>query len=240
MDGWASTAAPVWECFTTMLETRRASWRRGGALAAVSLLGLLAGCQDEDAFSLAAAQWSLSRQASKPQAASRAICENPLEAEAVVLEVLAAVNAKRAGAGLSPLRLDATLNRVADFYACRLVEDGFFAHEDPFDGSTVDVRAAHFGYTFQKIGENLAAGQLSVDQVMHDWMASPEHRANILDPTYTEIGIAVKLGGECGIYWVQEFGRPIVVAPNSTTTTSSGDESVSPADDATSSQSTAK
>ncbi|OQZ06623.1 MAG: hypothetical protein B6D36_04035 [Planctomycetes bacterium UTPLA1] len=39
-------------------------------------------------------------------------------------------------------------------------------------------------------------------------MASPGHRANILDPDFTEIGLAVKLGGADGPFWVQEFGRP--------------------------------
>ncbi len=194
-----------------MQQTRqRRRWQRL-VLSAACGLGLVAGCQDENAFSTATAYWTLSRQA-RPQVASRAVCEDPPNAEAVASEMLAGVNAERSRAGVPPLRLDPTLTRLAGFYACRMVEDGFFAHEDPFDGSTVDVRAANFGYAFLKIGENLAAGQRSVDEALRDWMASPEHRANILDPTYTDIGIALKLGGECGAYWVQEFGRPLAAS----------------------------
>jgi uncharacterized protein YkwD len=170
------------------------------------MLGLFAGCQDDQAFSVG--PWKMDGQ-SKSTTTSRAACEDPPDASDLVQEILGAVNAQRAHAGVPLLRLDPTLTKVADFYACRLAEDGFFAHEDPFDGSTIDVRAANFGYPFLKIGENLAAGQWSVDQVMDDWMASPEHRANILDPAYTDIGIVVKLGGDCGTYWVQEFGRPL-------------------------------
>ncbi len=120
-----------------------------------------------------------------------------------------AVNAERARHKLAPVHGEATLMQIADFYACRLVEGGFFAHEDPIGGSTVDGRAADFGYAFWKIGENLAAGQQSVDEAMAAWLASPSHRAILLDPAFTELGVAVKAGGPNGIYWVQEFGRPI-------------------------------
>lgn len=52
------------------------------------------------------------------------------------------------------------------------------------------------------LGENLAKGQLSVKQVMADWMESPNHRKNILRPEFEEIGI-----GLFGDVWVQNFGR---------------------------------
>ncbi|MBM3231045.1 CAP domain-containing protein [Candidatus Peregrinibacteria bacterium] len=52
------------------------------------------------------------------------------------------------------------------------------------------------------LGENLAKGQLSVEQVIEDWMNSPRHRENILRPEFAEIGI-----GLFGDFWVQEFGR---------------------------------
>jgi len=189
-----------------MPRPRRSTLLQAAFLPALFLFSILAGCQDDQAFSVG--PWKLDAQG-KPLTTSRAVCEDPPDAAALAQELLAAVNAERAEVGAPPLRLDPTLAKIADFYACRMVEDGFFAHEDPFDGSTVDVRAADFGYVFVKIGENLAAGQGSVDQVMDDWMGSPEHRANILDPTYTDFGVAVKLGGDCGSYWVQEFGRPL-------------------------------
>lgn len=136
------------------------------------------------------------------------VCSDPPLGEVVLSQLFEAVNAERRKAGLSVLHREDTLMVVSDFYACRLADGGFFSHRDPFDNSTIDSRAIAFGYPFMKVGENLAAGQLSVEEVMEAWMASPGHRANILDPDFTEIGLAVKIGGADGPFWVQEFGRP--------------------------------
>lgn len=137
-------------------------------------------------------------------------CIDPAGEQELIRRMIDAVNAERARHKLAPLRGEETLMQIADFYACRLVDGGFFGHEDPFGGSTLDSRAADFGYAFLKIGENLAAGQESVDEALSAWLASPSHRAILLDPAFTEIGVAVKSGGANGFYWVQEFGRPIV------------------------------
>ena len=56
--------------------------------------------------------------------------------------------------------------------------------------------------------ENPAAAQSTAADVMRVGMESDSHRANILDHRWTEIGIAVRVGGEHAIYWVQEFGDP--------------------------------
>lgn len=135
-------------------------------------------------------------------------CTDPPLNEVLLTRLVDSINQQREKAGLRAVRREDTLMVIADFYACRLAEGGFFSHRDPFDNSTVDSRAISFGYPFYKVGENLAAGQLGVDEVVEAWMASPGHRANILDPDFTEIGVAVKLGGSDGPYWVQEFGRP--------------------------------
>jgi uncharacterized protein YkwD len=160
-------------------------------------------------------------------------CTNPPDQHESVRDMLEAVNAERARHGISPLRTDATLTQIAEFYACRLVEGGFFAHDDPYDGSTVDSRAADFGYPFIKIGENLAAGQASARESLADWLKSPSHRANLLDPAFTQIGIAVKAGGELGPYWVQEFGRPLVEGvPAGTTSVKAASQPVADKSDA--------
>lgn len=139
--------------------------------------------------------------------------DHPNEAR-LVQEMLTAINAERTKRHLRALKLNPTLTQIADFYACRLVDGRFFDHVDPYDGSTVDTRAADFGYAFLKIGENLARQQRTAAEVMSDLMASPKHRANLLDPVYTEIGIAVKGNAEVGPYWVQEFGQPIRESSN--------------------------
>lgn len=135
-------------------------------------------------------------------------CDAPTDSESLAAEVLRLVNSERSSRGLTTLAIDDTLRLQAAKYACEMINDDFFAHVNPVTGSTLEDRAKEFGYEYSIIGENLAAGQTSAIQVVQDWMNSEGHRANILRPEFTEIGIAVRLGGDFGIYWVQEFGRP--------------------------------
>ena len=68
------------------------------------------------------------------------------------------------------------------------------------------------GYAgWSAVGENIAAGYATPEDVVAGWMASPGHRANILSPNFSEIGIGVSAGGgQFGTYWTQEFGaRPV-------------------------------
>lgn len=192
-------------------EPVKTSRRLGLLLLSAFVIGT--GCEDQSSIPLAA----LPGMASASAQASRHILSDPcrgvMDLDRLTQELLDAVNTERAKAKLRPLRLDPTLSQIAGFYACRLIDGGFFQHIDSDDKSTVVTRAGDFGYAFLKIGENLAAEQHTVKEVMAAWMNSPGHRANILDPAFTEIGIAVKLGGEYGIYWVQEFGRPLTDGP---------------------------
>lgn len=89
-----------------------------------------------------------------------------------------------------------------------MVSDAFFGHEDPRTGHGPGERAVAGRYAFYSVGENLAAGQESAAEAVKVWMESPAHRRIILDPKWTQVGIAVRTGGEYGIYWVQEFGDP--------------------------------
>lgn len=179
-------------------------------VASALLIGVFVGaCQNDPGGPLTDAELA------EPGAAAARLfrldaCSDAPSVESLSRQMVDAINAERAKQHLTPLKVDPTLTQIADFYACRLAEGGFFSHVDPYDASTVDSRATSFGYPFQKIGENLAVGQRTVDEVLKDWMNSPGHRSNILDPAYSEIGIAVKVGGTGGPYWVQEFGRPYV------------------------------
>lgn len=171
-------------------------------------LGLAAGCQWEDPVEKSESDLNAGATLSVPLIPIQA-CADPLDQTRLANDMIDAINSEREKRGIGPLRQSATLMQIADFYACRLVDGRFFDHYDPFDGATADDRATDFGYAFYQIGENLAARQQSVNDAMTALMNSPRHKANILDPIYTEVGIAVKTGGEHGIYWVQEFGRPI-------------------------------
>lgn len=174
----------------------------------LALISAIVGCQGEDGFSLTPPGLDFT----SAQAIKAAVfdpCSDPPRVQDLAQDVLDAVNSERARHHLRPLLPDSSLRQVAEFWACRMIEDGFFDHVDPYDGSTVDSRAVNFGYAFRRIGENLAAGHETPLEALDHWMRSPEHRAVILDPAFVHIGIAVKRGGEHGTYWVQVFGRPI-------------------------------
>lgn len=135
-------------------------------------------------------------------------CGDLSQADSWRAEILFLVNRERSQRGLVPLVRNPVLEDQATQYACEMIHDDFFAHENPASGSTLPDRADEFGYDYLVIGENLAAGQSSPQQTMQDWMNSPGHAANVLDVRFTEIGIGVRSGGEFGLYWVQEFGLP--------------------------------
>jgi uncharacterized protein YkwD len=138
------------------------------------------------------------------------VCLTPANSHELAREVLDLVNEERTNRGLNALTLNPLLSQIAEDFACEMIEDGFFAHENPNEpGVGPGQRAIDAGYIFLAIGENLAGGQTSPVQVMREWMASTQgHRENILSPQWSEIGIAVRTGGEYGVYWVQEFGNP--------------------------------
>jgi uncharacterized protein YkwD len=135
-------------------------------------------------------------------------CLSPEEAERLSDQVLQLVNLERAERDLSPVVVHPTLARMADDYACEMVNGKFFGHRHPVSGAGPADRAIAARYPFYAIGENLAAGSIEPAEVMRLWMESPSHRDIILDPTWKEIGIAVRAGGEHAVYWVQEFGDP--------------------------------
>lgn len=90
-----------------------------------------------------------------------------------------------------------------------MAKQDFFSHRAP-DGSMVSDRANRAGYSWERIGENIAAGQGAADQVMAGWLASPGHCSNIMNPDFTEMGAAYAIdkSSAAGSYWTQVFGTP--------------------------------
>lgn len=115
-------------------------------------------------------------------------------------QVLELTNQERAKNGLRPLKANAELNYAADKYAEEMSQRRVLSHTGP-DGSKPWDRAEAVGYEAQMMGENIAAGQRTPEQVVQDWMNSSGHRANILRSQYTDIGV-----GFYNNYWVQDFG----------------------------------
>lgn len=134
----------------------------------------------------------------------------PSDAEADRLnnQLLEAHNKERADAKLPPLAIDPKLTEAARRHAADMAEHEKMTHEGS-DGSPPDERVKRAGYHFVRTGENVAAGQKTVEQVLESWMNSPGHKANILGE-FTQIGAARAVDESGEPYWCVEFGTPIV------------------------------
>jgi uncharacterized protein YkwD len=126
-------------------------------------------------------------------------------------EMLARINAARKKAGLQPLLENPLLDKAAQRHAEDMLARGYFAHRSPA-GTTVRERSKAAGYDWRTIGENLAYGQTSVEEVVQTWLESPGHRRNILNPDFRELGVGLAMGrgadGKYQVLWVQNFGAP--------------------------------
>lgn len=119
-------------------------------------------------------------------------------------QVLTIVNKERAKAGCKALTSNAKLVLAARRHSQFMADTGKHAHDGIGDGTPQD-RIEKAGYAWRGWGENIAWGYTSAAAVMDGWMNSPGHRANILNCSYTEIGIGVDRGG---VNWTQDFGIP--------------------------------
>ncbi len=136
-------------------------------------------------------------------------CNVPGNEEALRARVVQLVNHERTSRGIGEVRLNPLLNRMAEGYGCEMIEGGFFAHEHPATGEGPGHRAINVGYIYLAIGENLAGGQTSPEQVVSEWMRSTQgHRENILASQWQDVGVGIRTGGQHGVYWVLEFGNP--------------------------------
>jgi uncharacterized protein YkwD len=134
----------------------------------------------------------------------------PQDEAGFTTRVVELTNTERQKAGLAPLAANAQLANAAQTYSAVLASTGCFEHTCGPVPNFAD-RDAQAGYTgWTAIGENIAAGYPSPESVVAGWMASPGHRANILSPNFTEMGVGVVTGaGQLGTYWTEEFGtRP--------------------------------
>ncbi len=121
-------------------------------------------------------------------------------------------NIERTKAGLNPLTKNTKLTSSATEKTDDMFTKQYFEHNAP-DGKTAADLIKSANYKFQIVGENLALGIFQTDKLLvQAWMDSPGHRANILNPKYTEIGAAVGIGDYKGQkQWmaVQHFAKPV-------------------------------
>ena len=119
-------------------------------------------------------------------------------------DLLVEVNAARAREGVPPVWPNALLIRAAQGHAQALA-DGTASGHFGADGSGPLERITDVGYPPSAFGENTATGSSAPDRIVGAWLASPGHRAILLDPSYEEIGLGGVLDTDRPV-WVADFG----------------------------------
>ncbi|MGR6916731.1 CAP domain-containing protein [[Actinomadura] parvosata] len=119
-------------------------------------------------------------------------------------EVVRLTNAERAKGGCDPLRQDARLRRAAFGHSADMAKRGYFDH-DSQDGRDMVDRIRATGFSGSAWAENIAKGQRTAAQVVRDWMNSAGHRENIMNCSYTHIGVGAAKDSSGQTYWTQDF-----------------------------------
>jgi len=119
-----------------------------------------------------------------------------------------ALNLYRAENGLSTLIYSKKLEAVADAHLRDTYSRGYFDHINP-EGQGPADRAVAAGFCHEYVGENLAAGQRSVEAVMNAWKNSPGHDANMVHPYYVYVGMGFFRAPTGRLYWAQLFAYDV-------------------------------
>jgi len=106
-----------------------------------------------------------------------------------------------------PVRWNDSLAEASRLHAEDMARYNYFSHSGR-DGSDPGQRVERAGYRYRSLGENIAAGQIKPEDAMAGWIKSPPHCANLMNPTFTEMGVAFAVNprSDMGVYWTQAFG----------------------------------
>ncbi len=137
----------------------------------------------------------------QPQIPNQPDMEQGTQNQGLSRQVFDLVNTERAKAGLSPLAYSDRISQAATIRAKEIT--GSFSHTRP-GGSSFSTVLDEAGVSYREAGENIAYGQKTPEAVMRDWMNSSGHRANILNGSYTTMGVGFYEVNGTG-YWVQLF-----------------------------------
>jgi uncharacterized YkwD family protein len=113
------------------------------------------------------------------------------------------INQERNKAGLTSLSADSELSRVARIKSKDMIDQDYFSHQSPTYGSPFEMMNK-FAIPYRSAAENIACNQ-NVHDAHRALMESPGHRENILNGTYTHVGIGIVNGGMCGKMFTQMF-----------------------------------
>ncbi len=134
---------------------------------------------------------------------SNAPATAPDNLSAMEEQMVQLVNSERSKAGAPALKANADLANMARVKSQDMINNGYFSHNSPTYGSPFDMMNT-FGISFRTAGENIAMNQ-SVEAAHASLMNSDGHRANILNPAFTQIGIGIVSDGHGNLYITQEF-----------------------------------
>ncbi|HEU4625588.1 MAG TPA: CAP domain-containing protein [Steroidobacteraceae bacterium] len=112
-------------------------------------------------------------------------------------------------AAAPPLGLAEKLSEAAREHAQDMAKHNMLSHSGS-DGSSPALRVTRARYAWRMVGENVASGPTTAEEVMQGWLESPHHCENIMDPRYTEMGVGYTVDpkSESGVYWAQVFALP--------------------------------
>ena len=136
-----------------------------------------------------------------PEPTSPQATENPDAINAYEQHVISLINDIRRENNLTELTADPTLCRIARIKAQDMHDGGYFDHTSPTYGTPFEMMLA-YGIRYQTAAENIAYGYKTPQAVVDGWMNSSGHRENILNPTFTKIGVGYVSDGN---YWTQLF-----------------------------------
>ncbi len=108
----------------------------------------------------------------------------------------------------APLTWNAKLTQAAEGHSQDMVAKNFFSHTSS-NGSTLSNRVDATGYVWTALGENIAAGYVGIDAVMAGWVASDGHCANLMNPSFKEVGLVCVPGTSAtqySTYWTMDLG----------------------------------
>lgn len=124
------------------------------------------------------------------------------------LDILKFTNIEREKVNLPALKLSSGLSKVARAHSGNMAKQDKLVHD--LDGKSAFDRIKESGYVYQRAGENvgLIPQQFPIEKLIEAWMNSPGHKANILLPDYTELGVGIARNENGMLYCTQVFAKP--------------------------------
>jgi len=135
----------------------------------------------------------------------------PASAQSAAQQVVALTNQVRTQNGLPPLSLELSLLWAAQVHSNEQAALNRLSHSGRYGDAGQRIsrqRATRRDYQWSTWGENIASGAPDAAFVMNGWMNSPGHRANILDPAFTDIGVGLAYSSNGTPYWTMVLARP--------------------------------